>query len=97
MPLITLDNISLNFSEKLILNEVSTTILKGDKIALIGRNGEGKSTFMRVLAGAIEPDDGKVKIKNGIKISKMMVLTSFRINFSEKLREILSSVISGIG
>jgi ATP-binding cassette subfamily F protein uup len=60
MPLITLDNISLNFSEKLILNEVSTTILKGDKIALIGRNGEGKSTFMRVLAGAIEPDDGKV-------------------------------------
>ncbi|CAC9612101.1 Bis-ABC ATPase Uup [uncultured Gammaproteobacteria bacterium] len=69
MPLITLDNISLNFSEKLILNEVSTTILKGDKIALIGRNGEGKSTFMRVLAGAIEPDDGKVKIKNGIKIS----------------------------
>lgn len=69
MPLITLDNISLNFSEKPILNEVSATILKGDKIALIGRNGEGKSSFMRVLAGAIEPDDGKVKIKNGIKIS----------------------------
>ncbi|WXU00858.1 MAG: ABC transporter ATP-binding protein uup [Catillopecten margaritatus gill symbiont] len=69
MPLITLDNISLNFSEKPILNEVSSTILKGDKIALIGRNGEGKSTFMRVLAGVIEPDDGKLKVKNGIKIS----------------------------
>ncbi len=69
MPLITLDNISLKFSEKPILNEVNATILKGDKIALIGRNGEGKSSFMRVLAGAIEPDDGKVKIKNGIKIS----------------------------
>uniref|UniRef100_UPI0034DFA16E ATP-binding cassette domain-containing protein n=1 Tax=Candidatus Thiodubiliella endoseptemdiera TaxID=2738886 RepID=UPI0034DFA16E len=69
MPLITLDNISLNFSEKPILNEVNATILKGDKIALIGRNGEGKSSFMRVLAGVIEPDDGKVKIKNGIKIS----------------------------
>ncbi len=69
MPLITLDNISLNFSEKPILNEVNATILKGDKIALIGRNGEGKSSFMRVLAGVIEPDNGKVKIKNGIKIS----------------------------
>jgi len=69
MPLITLDNISLNFSEKPILNEVSSTILKGDKIALIGRNGEGKSTFMRVLAGVIEPDDGEIKIKNGVKIS----------------------------
>ncbi|MDB3893364.1 ATP-binding cassette domain-containing protein [Candidatus Thioglobus sp.] len=69
MPLITLDNISLSFSDKPILNEVSSTILKGDKIALIGRNGEGKSTFMRILAGSIEPDDGKLKIKNGIKIS----------------------------
>ncbi|MDC9715172.1 MAG: ATP-binding cassette domain-containing protein [Gammaproteobacteria bacterium] len=69
MPLITLDNLSLRFAEKPILNEVSATILKGDKIALIGRNGEGKSTFMRVLAGEIEADDGKLKIKNGIKIS----------------------------
>ncbi|SHN91889.1 ribosomal protection-like ABC-F family protein [bacterium endosymbiont of Bathymodiolus sp. 5 South] len=69
MPLITLDNLSLSFSEKPILNEVSATILKGDKIALIGRNGEGKSTFMRVLAGEIEADEGRLKIKNGIKIS----------------------------
>jgi ATP-binding cassette subfamily F protein uup len=69
MPLITLDNLSLSFSEKPILNEVSATILKSDKIALIGRNGEGKSTFMRVLAGEIEADEGKLKIKNGIKIS----------------------------
>ncbi|KAA0446167.1 MAG: ATP-binding cassette domain-containing protein [Candidatus Thioglobus sp.] len=69
MPLITLDNISLNFSEKLILNEISATILKGDKIALIGRNGEGKSTFMRLLAGVIEPDDGEIKTKNNTKIS----------------------------
>ncbi len=69
MPLITLDKLSLSFSDKPILNEVSSTILKGDKIALIGRNGEGKSTFMRILAGSIEPDDGKLKVKNGIKIS----------------------------
>ena len=69
MPLITLDSLSLSFSDKPILNEVSSTILKGDKIALIGRNGEGKSTFMRILAGTIEPDDGKLKIKNGVTIS----------------------------
>lgn len=69
MPLITLENISLSFSDKPILNKVSTTILKGDKIALIGRNGEGKSTFMRVLAGLIEADNGMLKVKNGIKIS----------------------------
>ena len=69
MPLITLDDISLSFSDKPILNGISATIHKGEKIALIGRNGEGKSTFMRVLAGVVQPDDGKIKIKNGTTIS----------------------------
>ncbi len=69
MPLITLDNISLSFSDKPILNAVSGTILKGNKIALIGRNGEGKSTFMRLLAGVIVADDGVLKLKNHTTIS----------------------------
>jgi ATP-binding cassette subfamily F protein uup len=38
-------------------------------VSLNPANGEGKSTFMRVLAGEIEADEGKLKIKNGIKIS----------------------------
>ncbi len=71
MPLITLDNISISFSEKPILNQVGATILKDDKIALIGRNGEGKSTFMRMLAGDIQADDGVLKIRKGIKISHL--------------------------
>ena len=69
MPLITLDNISLRFSEKVILDEVNATILKGDKIGLIGRNGEGKSSFLKVLAGLIHADDGNLKVKNGIRVS----------------------------
>jgi len=62
MPLITLDNISLRFSEKVILDEINATILKGDKIGLIGRNGEGKSSFLKVLAGLIHADDGNLKV-----------------------------------
>lgn len=69
MPLITLDNISLRFSEKVILDEISATIKKGDKIGLIGRNGEGKSSFMKVLAGIIYADDGNLKVKNSTRIS----------------------------
>ena len=69
MPLITLDNISLRFSEKIILDEINATILKGDKIGLIGRNGEGKSSFLKVLAGYINADDGNLKIKNNTRIS----------------------------
>ncbi len=69
MPLITLDNISLRFSKKEILNEINATIHKGDKIGLIGRNGEGKSTFLKVLAGIVMADDGDLKIKNNTRIS----------------------------
>ena len=69
MPLITLDNISLKFSEKVILDEINVTIHKGDKIGLIGRNGEGKSTFLKLLAGIVSPDDGDLKIQNRITIS----------------------------
>ena len=69
MPLITLDNISLRFSEKVILDEINATIHKGDKIGLIGRNGEGKSTFLKVLAGTVTVDDGDLKIQNSTRIS----------------------------
>ena len=69
MPLITLDNISLRFAEKVILDEINATIHKGDKIGLIGRNGEGKSTFLKLLAGLISADDGDLKIQNRVTIS----------------------------
>jgi ATP-binding cassette subfamily F protein uup len=69
MPQITFDNLSVSFSDKPILNAVSGSIYKGEKIALIGRNGEGKSTLMKVIAGLIEPNDGEIKIKNNTNIS----------------------------
>ena len=69
MPLITLDNISLRFSEKVILDEINATIHKGDKIGLIGRNGEGKSTFLKLLAKLITADDGDLKVQNRTTIS----------------------------
>jgi ATP-binding cassette subfamily F protein uup len=69
MPQITFDEVSVSFSDKPILNSVNGTIHKGEKIALIGRNGEGKSTLMKVIAGLIEPSEGELKIKNGLTVS----------------------------
>ena len=95
MPLITLDNISLSFSDKPILDGVSSTIHKGDKIALIGRNGEGKSTFMRILAGTISADDGKLKIKKGTKISYLEQTPPEDIE--KKLFDIVAEGLGDIG
>jgi len=92
MPLITLDNISLRFSEKIILNETNATILKGDKIALIGRNGEGKSSFMKLLAGIIHADDGNLKIQNNTTISYLEQYPPHDIEHS-----LFSIVAQGLG
>ena len=92
MPLITLDNISLRFSEKIILDEVNTTIMKGDKIALIGRNGEGKSSFLKLLAGMTYADDGNLKIKNNTTISFLEQYPPQDINHS-----LFNIVAQGLG
>jgi ATP-binding cassette subfamily F protein uup len=69
VPHLTLDNVSIRFSQKQILDEVSATIHTGERIALIGRNGEGKTTLMRLLAGMIDCDSGFLHIKSKTTIS----------------------------
>lgn len=62
--LLQFNNISLKFNEKLILNSISGGVQAGDKIGLIGINGSGKSSLLKILAGIMEPTSGTV-IKNG--------------------------------
>ena len=71
MPLLTLDNISLKFADKVILACANATIHKGDKIALIGRNGQGKSTLMKLLSSEIQADEGNINIKTGTSITRL--------------------------
>uniref|UniRef100_A0A0G4H6L9 ABC transporter domain-containing protein n=1 Tax=Chromera velia CCMP2878 TaxID=1169474 RepID=A0A0G4H6L9_9ALVE len=59
--LIEVEDASLAFDEKVILNEVSLTLAKDDRIALVGPNGVGKSTFLKVLMGFQKLDSGSVK------------------------------------
>lgn len=60
MPLLTAQSLSLAFGWKPLLDKVSFAINKGDKIALLGRNGEGKSTLLNVIRGAQVPDEGEL-------------------------------------
>ena len=66
MILINADNISKSYTEKPLLNGVSLSIHEGEKIGLIGVNGTGKSTLLRIIAGAEDPDSGDVTYTNGI-------------------------------
>ena len=60
MNIITLENINKSYSEKILLNNVSLGINDGDKIGLIGINGAGKSTFLKVVSGREEFFEGNI-------------------------------------
>ena len=60
MPLVILENASLAFGHHALLNHVDLQLDAGERIGLIGRNGSGKSSLLRVIAGEIKLDDGKL-------------------------------------
>jgi len=62
-------NLVKSYGAQPILDDISLTIHEGDRIGLIGRNGCGKSTLMRLLAGLITPDNGKVTQAQGLSIA----------------------------
>jgi ATP-binding cassette subfamily F protein uup len=68
MSLVSLETISKQYSERLLLDRVSLLINEGDRIGLIGINGSGKSTFLRLVAGLEAPDSGRVLGRGGIHI-----------------------------
>lgn len=68
MPLITLENASLAFGHHALLNHVNLQLDAGERIGLIGRNGSGKSSFLRAIAGEIKLDDGKLWYASELKL-----------------------------
>ena len=61
MPLIRFDAVSLAFGEQKILHEADFALEGGERVCLIGRNGAGKSSTLKLITGEIEPDDGKIE------------------------------------
>ncbi|MEG0641542.1 MAG: ABC-F family ATP-binding cassette domain-containing protein [Clostridium sp.] len=72
MNLITLENISKSYSEKKLLENISLGINQGDKIGIIGINGTGKSTLIKIIAGVEEFDQGKITKGNKVRIEYLL-------------------------
>lgn len=69
MAVLTLDDLSLAFRGVHVLDKVSRTIEPGEKIGLLGRNGTGKTTLLRLIAGSQEPDSGTCVLAGGKRAS----------------------------
>ena len=64
-----MENVSYEIAGKTLLKDFSTTILRGDKIALVGQNGCGKTTFIKLLLGEIQPTSGKIRCGTKLDIA----------------------------
>ncbi|MBE6185117.1 ABC-F family ATP-binding cassette domain-containing protein [Heyndrickxia ginsengihumi] len=68
MSILSVKNLSHGFGDRAIFNDVSFRLLKGEHIGLIGANGEGKSTFMNIITGKLQPDEGKVEWAKKVRV-----------------------------
>ena len=66
--LVTLDNVAFGYGDNLIFEKVSFAVNEGERVGLIGANGEGKTTLIKLILGELEADEGTVAAKNGLKI-----------------------------
>ncbi len=71
MPLITFDDISLEFGDQMILNKVSMALEPGERVCLIGRNGAGKSTLINIINNKVEADSGEIVKQSHLRVSQL--------------------------
>ena len=71
MPLIQLQHVDYGVGGPLLLEKVDLAIDSNERVCIVGRNGEGKSTLLRLIAGEIRPDDGEVRVQNGVRVAKL--------------------------
>ena len=88
--MITVSNVTLQYGKKPLFDEVNLTFTPGNCYGIIGANGAGKSTFMKILSGEIDPNKGQISITPGLRMS---ILKQNHFEFDEF--QVLNTVIMG--
>ena len=87
MSILNVEHLTHGFGDRVILDDVSFRLLKGEHIGLVGANGEGKSTFLNIVTGKLMPDEGKVEwaknqdgreVKDGDAVKKGQLLATVK-------------------
>src|SRR3974390_3230171 len=71
MPVVRLDKVSLSFGLKPLLDSASLQLRRGERVCLLGRNGEGKSSLMQIIARTLVPDGGEVWVRPGARVASL--------------------------
>ncbi len=96
MALIDLQNISKQYDIKTILKDANFTLIQGQRIAVIGQNGQGKSTLFKIIMNQVEPDSGEISIDKSLKIEMLDQQPRFKtgINVREAIEAQLKELKS---
>ncbi len=94
MSLVRFDEVSLEFGDQKILTQADLAIEPGERVCLIGRNGAGKSTTLRLISEEIEPDSGEIIGKSGLVVSQLA--QSLPEAMDMQVREVVKSGLAGI-
>ena len=68
MSILNVEHLTHGFGDRAIFDDVSFRLLKGEHIGLVGANGEGKSTFMNIITGKLQPDEGRVEWAKNVRV-----------------------------
>lgn len=68
MSILNVEHLTHGFGDRAIFEDVSFRLLKGEHIGLIGANGEGKSTFMNIITGKLQPDEGRIEWAKNVRV-----------------------------
>jgi len=69
--LISFDQVSLRFGDQVILSAADFGVEPGERVCLIGRNGAGKTSLLKLISGTIAPDDGEIRARAGLRVSRL--------------------------
>ena len=95
MPLLRLNKVSLAFGHRALLDSVDLELHRGERVCLVGRNGEGKSSLMRVLSGEVVPDDGECWIRPAMRVAYLAQEVGMDSN--DSVFDVVAAGLSGLG
>lgn len=92
MSILNVEHLSHGFGDRAIFQDVSFRLLKGEHIGLFGANGEGKSTFMNIITGKLQPDEGKIEWSKNVRVGYLDQHTVLENGMS--IRDVLKSAFA---
>lgn len=92
MSILNVEHLTHGFGDRAIFEDVSFRLLKGEHIGLVGANGEGKSTFMNIITGKLQPDEGKIEWAKNVRVGYLDQHTI--LEKGQTVRDVLSSAFA---